>query len=250
VLAGADQQLVLLAPQSEEDEARLRRYLLAGHVDGVLLVSLHGADPLPVDLAAAGVPVVIGGRSPSEDITYVDVDNVRGALSAVRHLARLGRRRIATITGPLDMASAADRLEGYRRGLHESALEHDPALEVSGGFEQEAARMAMADLLTARPAIDAVFAASDLMAVGALQGLRRAGKRVPEDVALVGYDDSDLALSTDPPLSSVRQPIEEMGRAMAQLLLATVTERQHVARRVVLATELIVRASSGGDAAA
>jgi len=249
VLSGADKQLVLMAPQSREDEERLRRYLLAVQSDGVLIVSLHGADPLPGDLAKRGVPVVVGGRPPIEGVTYVDIDNVQGAVSAVRHLAGLGRKKIATITGPLDMASASDRLEGYRRALREAGLESDPSLEADGSFDQSVARQAMAELLERRPDVDGVFAASDLMAAGALQALRRAGRHVPQDVAVVGYDDSAIAESTEPPLSSVRQPIEEMGREMARLLLSQVASRGRVPSRSVLATELVVRESSGGEAA-
>jgi DNA-binding LacI/PurR family transcriptional regulator len=248
VLSAADKQLVLLAPQSRDDDARLERYLAASQTDGVLLVSLHGDDPLPSHLLRRGIPVVVGGRPPVEGVSYVDVDNVQGAMSAVRHLIGLGRRRVATITGPLDMAVAADRLEGYRRALREAGLPSDPALEASGGFEQEAARRAMSELLDRAPDLDAVFVASDLMGAGALQALRRAGRRVPQDVALVGYDDSLIASSTEPSLSSVRQPTEDMGREMARLLLAAVSANPGVARRVILDTQLVIRQSSGGEA--
>ena len=249
VLSAADKQLVLLAPQTQDDEARLERYLAAAQADGVLLVSLHGDDPLPSDLLRRGIPVVIGGRPTIEGVNHVDVDNVQGAMSAVRHLIGLGRRRVATITGPLDMAVASDRLEGYRRALREAGLARDSVLEASGAFEQEAARRAMSELLDRAPDIDAVFAASDLMAAGALQALRRAGRRVPQDVAVVGYDDSLIASSTEPPLSSVRQPTEDMGREMARLLLAVISTPSPVARRVILDTQLVIRQSSGGEAA-
>ena len=249
VLSAADKQLVLLAPQSHDDEVRLERYLAAAQADGVLLVSLHGDDPLPSHLLKRGIPMVVGGRPPIEGVSYVDIDNVQGAMSAVRHLIKLGRRRIATITGPLDMGSGADRLEGYRRALKEAGLPRDSALEATGRFEQEPARRAMGELLDRAPDIDAVFAASDLMAAGALQALRRAGRRVPEDVAVVGYDDSLIASSTEPPLSSVRQPTEDMGREMARLLLATVASTSRPARRVILDTQLVIRQSSGGEAA-
>jgi DNA-binding LacI/PurR family transcriptional regulator len=133
--------------------------------------------------------------------------------------------------------------------LREAGIDVDPALEAPGQFEQDVARRSMTELLERRPDLDAVFVASDLMAAGALQALRRAGRRVPEDVAIVGYDDSQLATSVDPPLSSVRQPTEDMGREMARLLLTSISARQHVARRVILDTQLVVRQSSGGEAA-
>ncbi len=245
-LASSDLQLVLLAPQSRGDEMRLRRYIAAGHVDGVLLVSLHGDDPLPGLLAESAIPTVVGGRPPAgSGLSYVDVDNVNGARAAVAHLAQTGRRRIATVTGPVDMAAAADRLAGYREALVAAGLPHDPAIEISGDFDQDTAREQTLELLEQRPDVDSIFAASDPMAVGALQALRLAGRHVPQDVALVGFDDSVLAAAADPPLSSVRQPIEEMGREMCRLLLRTIATRERVTRRVILATELVVRASSG-----
>ena len=247
VLGEADQLLVLLTPQSAHDEEQLGRYLVSGHLDGALLVSLHGADPLPAFLAERGIPVVVGGRPMrGAPVDFVDVDNVQGALQAVRHLIALGRRRIVTVTGPLDMAPAQDRLTGYRSALGEAGIDHDPTLELAGDFEQTAARETVERFIAAGGRFDAVFAASDAMALGAISAIRRAGLRVPQDIAVVGYDDSALALSSDPPLSSVRQPIEEMGREMARAMLAQLGAPRQVARSVVLATELIVRGSSGG----
>ena len=160
------------------------------------------------------------------------------------HLLDGGRRRIATLTGPLDMAPSADRLDGYRSALAGAGIVADPSLEASGEFDQEVARNRTRELLDRHPDIDAIFAASDPMAAGALQALRLTGRRVPEDVAVVSFDDSSFAASSDPPLTSVRQPIEEMGREMSRLLTRMVTSRDRVARRVILATELVVRASS------
>lgn len=239
-------QLVLLLPQGPADELRVARYLEAGHVDGALLVSLHGDDPLPARLIERRVPVVVGGRPPGDRpaISYVDVDNRTGAMTAVRHLAGSGRRRIATITGTLDMSAGHDRLDGYRRALQAAGLPLDPELEETGDFSHESGLLAMRMLLERRPDLDAVFAASDLMAAGALLSLREMGRRIPEDVAVVGYEDSVIASSTLPPLSSVRQPTEEMGREMARLLLAALASGRQVPRQVVLATELVVRESS------
>ncbi len=247
VTAARDLQLVLFAPQSRADERRLDLYLAHGHVDGVLLVSLHGSDPLPARLAQRGVPVVVGGR-PLDDapVSYVDVDNVGGSLDATTHLTRQGRRRIATITGPLDMPPGQDRLLGYRQALRRAGLAPDPALEEPGDFGQESGAGAMRRLLERCPELDAVFAASDLMALGALRALHDAGRRVPDDVAVIGFDDSPLAASVEPPLTSVRQPTEEMGREMARLLLQSIESGDRVVRRVILTTELVVRRSSGG----
>jgi DNA-binding LacI/PurR family transcriptional regulator len=144
------------------------------------------------------------------------------------------------------MGAGIDRLAGYRDALTEAGIALDEGLVATADFTQEGGAAAMERLLKARPAIDAVFAASDLMAAGALSVLDAAGRRVPADVALVGYDDSPIALSVRPQLTSVRQPIEEMGVEMARLLIAALDEAQPVQRRVILATELIRRASSGG----
>lgn len=246
-LAARNRQLILLMPDSAADESRTADYLTAGHVDGVLLVSLHGDDPLPARLTAAGMPIVLVGRPPKgAKASYVDVDNRQGAHSAVAHLIAGGRRAIATITGPLDMAPGMDRLKGYREALTEAGLAADHTLEATGDFTQEGGSAAMRLLLAARPDIDAVFAASDLMAAGALSVLATAGRRVPAQVAVVGFDDSPVAMSTSPQLSSVRQPIEEMGHEMARLLVDAVEASDPVPRRVILATELVRRASSAG----
>ena len=239
-------QLVLLMPQGRSDELRVERYLAGGHVDGVLLISLHGADPLPQDLSARDIPVVVGGRPPGTGISYVDVDNRRGAGSAVQHLVTIGRRQIATIAGPQDMPAGADRLAGYHETLANAGMPVDERLVEIADFSLEGGRSAMERLLARAPRLDALFAASDLMALGALSALQAAGRSVPGDVAVIGFDDSPLAAQAQPALSSVRQPIEEMGREMARLLTRMLAARDRVARRVILATELVVRASSGG----
>ena len=245
-LASRQLQLVLLMPAAGETNATAD-YLAAGHVDGALLVSLHDDDPLPGRIADAGIPMVVSPRPRRAlDASYVDVDNTGGAHSAVAHLAGHGRRVIATVAGPQDMAPGVDRLTGYREALREAHLEADPSLEAVADFTQEGGAAAMERLLAARPDIDAVFAASDLMAAGALAVLAAAGRRVPEDVAVAGFDDSPVAGTTRPALTSVRQPIEEMGEEMARLLVTAIEGQDRAPRRVILATQLIRRASSAG----
>lgn len=246
-LSARDLQLVLLMPASIADSQRTSDYLAAGHVDGALLVSLHRDDPLPGQIAAAGVPTVVVGRPlRATGASYVDVDNRGGARSAVDHLVAGGRRVIATIAGPSDMAPATDRLTGYREAIAEAGLAADPSLEAIADFTQDGGAAAMERLLADRPDIDAVFAASDLMAAGAMSVLDAAGRRVPEDVAVVGYDDSPVAATARPQLTSVHQPIEEMGQETARLLVDLIEGADRVPRRVILATELIRRASSAG----
>ena len=242
-LAGTPRQLLLTMASSGQERRRLEGYLTPQHVDGVLLLSLHGDDPLHERLEARGLPTVLGGRPLHGTATsWVDVDNVGGAATAVRHLVAGGRRRIATVTGPLDLAAGCDRLEGYRRGLAAGGLPLDPALVEPGDFSVSSGRAATAALLDRAPDVDAVFAASDLMAEGALRCLRERGRRVPDDVAVVGFDDVPLAGSTDPELTTVAQPMQEMGCAMVDLLVARI-EGRPVPLHVVLDTHLVVRAS-------
>ena len=245
VLGAHDLQLVLLAPQGGADHARVESYLAAGHVDGALLVPLDGDDRLASRLPLRGLPVVVAGRPAADEaVSSVDVDNVAGAFSAVHHLIERDRRRIATITGPLAVAAGRERLDGFRRALRVSGLPAHLELEEPGDFSHQAGVHAMRALIERQPDLDAVFAASDWMAAGALQVLRATGRRVPEDVAVVGYEDSPIAASTVPPLSSVRRPIEEMGREMTRLLISAIRSGTHVPRRVVLGAELVIRESS------
>jgi DNA-binding LacI/PurR family transcriptional regulator len=247
-LATREMQLVLVMSQTAEEERRAERYLTRGHVDGVILFSLHGDDPLPAHLRSRGIPVVVGGEPPrGAQVSYVDNDNQGGTTAAVTHLIEQGRRAIATITGPPDMPAGVTRLSAYRSTLRDAGMEATPDLEEAGGFTREGGQRAIEILLQRRPDIDAVFAASDLMAAGALAALHAAGRKVPGDVAVVGFDDSLIALSTRPPLSTVRQSMEVMGRELVRILLQAVDARDQVIRRVVLGTELIVRESSGGQ---
>ncbi|MGW2021635.1 LacI family DNA-binding transcriptional regulator [Streptomyces decoyicus] len=228
-LAAADTQLLLMFVEHRDDYDRIGRYLSAGHVDGALMFSLHRDDPLPAMAERAGLPTVYGGRPDwagagrAPQPLYVDTDNRGGARQAVRHLLGRGRRRIAVITGPLDQTSAVDRLDGYREALGTAP---DPRLIADGGFTARGGERAMAELLDAAPDLDAVFACSDLMANGALRTLRARGRRVPDDVAVVGYDDLEPAAWADPPLTTVRQDVEEMGRLMARLLLRLLDPRK------------------------
>ena len=244
-LAESSFQLVLSMPQGVQQSTRFHRYVTGGHADGVLMVSFHASDALLKALLATGVPTVLGGRPIADlEVSYVDADNVGGARMATDHLLARGRKVIATITGPLDMAAGLDRLTGYRQALHEGGATTDPTLEETGDFSQDSGAQATDILLARRPDIDAIFAASDVMAAGALQALERAGRRPGADVAVVGFDDSDAARLANPPLTTVRQPIEDMGRQMAAILLEHISEGTSSPRRVVLGTELVVRSTT------
>ncbi|QKV94831.1 LacI family DNA-binding transcriptional regulator [Streptomyces sp. NA02950] len=247
-LADTDLQLLLTLIRTPKERQRFADYLAAHRVDGVLLVSVHADDPLPELLERIEIPAVLSGRrSAHESVAYVDSDNTGGARAAVEHLVERGRSTVATITGPLDMYVAQCRLDGYRAALRAAGREVDPALAATADFTEEGGRRAMRDLLDRRPGLDAVFAASDVMAAGARQVLREAGRRVPEDVALVGFEDSAVARHMDPPLTSVRQATVEMGRAMVRVLLEEIegaAERSAARPQLVLPTRLVTRASS------
>ncbi|MFC9928731.1 LacI family DNA-binding transcriptional regulator [Streptomyces sp. NPDC127190] len=250
-LSDTEMQLLLIFAGSDRERQRLAQYLAAHRVDGVLLVSVHADDPLPDLLSQLEIPAVISGpRSAGETLTSVDSDNYGGARAAVEHLLSRGRRRIAHITGRLDVYGAQCRAAGYRDALLSAGRKPEQLLMEPGDFTEEGGRRAMTALLDQAPDLDAVFAGSDVMAAGARQVLREAGRRIPDDVALVGYDDSVIARHMDPPLTSVRQPIEEMGRAMIDLLLSDIADRRPMAsrglerRHAVLPAKLVPRESS------
>ncbi|MDT0319558.1 MULTISPECIES: LacI family DNA-binding transcriptional regulator [unclassified Streptomyces] len=244
-LADTDIQLLLTLIRAPRERARFAQYAASDRVDGVLLVSVHGDDPLPDQLAEMGLPVVMTGRrSENEPVPYVDCDNVGGAQLAVEHLLGRGRSTVATISGPSDMYAARCRLEGYREALRAAGKGPDDELVAGGDFTEESGYAAMRELLRRRPALDAVFCASDPMAMGARRALRELGRSVPGDVALVGFDDSALARHMDPPLTSVRQPTEGMGRAMTRALLQLINEGDQDRPHLLLPTELVRRASS------
>lgn len=226
---------------SDDPGDKTTSYVRSGSVDGAIIVSHHTSD-LFIDRIAAAVPVVYGGRPVRERERdyYVDVDNVRGGREATRFLIEQGRRRIATITGPRTMPAGIDRLTGFDQALAEAGLE-TLAVE-DGNFTADGGAAAMTRILEAGVRPDGLFIASDLMARGALAVLGRAGIRVPDDLAIVGFDDSPVATSVTPALTTMRQPSLAQGEKMADVLLDLLAGRDpdHV---TVLETELVVRDS-------
>jgi DNA-binding LacI/PurR family transcriptional regulator len=243
-LAAQDIPLLLMIAGDEAEQRRITRYITAGHVDGVLLVSSHSGDRVAERLEKAGVPVVACGEplGLGSSVAYVAADERGGAHQMVRHLVTSGRRRIATVTGPLDTPGGVQRLAGYREELAAAGLPVDEALVAEGDWSRASGEAAMTRLLERAPDLDAVFVASDLMAQGALTALARTGRRVPEDVAVGGFDDSPAAHDTSPPLTTVRQPLSRISREMVRLLLARVAGEQPSA--VILPTELVRRVSA------
>jgi DNA-binding LacI/PurR family transcriptional regulator len=239
-LARHDITLLLTLAGSQEDRKRLGRYLTAGHVDGALLVSTHSGNPLIGELLDRGLPVVACGKplGYERQVAYVAADDRDGASQMVTYLRSTGRRRIATITGPLDGPGGAERLAGYK----EAVGEVDQALIVHGDYTRAAGEAAMEQLLRQAPDLDAVFVASDLMAAGALTVLHRAGRRVPEDVAVGGFDDSHVATTTHPNLTTIRQQYSRISAEMVRLLLSMIDGDSPAA--VIVPTELVIRDSA------
>jgi DNA-binding LacI/PurR family transcriptional regulator len=244
-LAPADLQVVLLSMHSSKTCQTASRYLRSDHVDGAVVVSMHGRLALPLDLESMHIPVVLIGRpmQGGEELCYIDADNLGGAELAVRHLIESGRSAVATIAGPPDMAAGVDRLVGYRKAMASAGLD-DRGLIVYGDFSPASGEHALHRLLDHRPDIEAVFAASDLMAAGAIKALHSAGRRVPCDVAVVGFGDELLAQHTSPPLTTVRQPIDAMGRQAVRELLARISKPGRAPCHVVLDTQLVPRVSA------
>lgn len=234
---------VLLFAESEQAREQVVDYLRQGGADGALVVSVQGADPLPRLLADAGVPTVLFARpDPPRPVGFVDLDHYAGGRLAAGHLLARGCRRIATIRAPLDVPAGRDRHAGFRDTLA-GAGQHRPPV-ADGAFTLDSGAMAMAGLLAEHPGIDGVFAANDLMAQGACQVLREQGRRIPGDVAVVGFDDSATAATCRPPLTTVRQPVERMAATMAELLEERVRGGRTDPASVLFTPELVVRESA------
>ncbi len=241
-VAEAGLQLVFTAASTAEDNQRFLDYASGRHVDGVLLLSLHGKDELPDQLESQGIPTVLSGRPLTEgsSLFYVDADNVGGARMATEHLLDSGRRTVATVTGPQDMCAGQDRLTGYASTLEDRGLPFRPELVAPGQFSIASGHDAMQRLLEVEPRIDAVFAASDHTAIGAIRAIESSGRRVFDDVAVIGFDDIRDAATMSPGLTTVRQPIAGIGRGMAELLLRRIAD-EDPPRATVLPVELIHR---------
>ncbi len=244
-LEDADLQLVLLIDRRVGRFDRLARYLMAGHVDGAVIASHHGKEPLNRMLVESGFPCVFLGRPLDVPPTarYVDVDNALGARLATEYLIERGYTRIGTIAGPADMSAGLDRLSGWRQAMQAADLPDD-AVQI-GDFTSEGGAKSMGLLFEEHPDLRAVFVASDIMAAGAIRQLAALGKSVPDDVAIFGFDDIGVAQTTDPPLSTVAQPVEKMAARASALLREVLTDGDAVASDpIYFAPRLAVRKSA------
>ena len=233
--------LLLMVAGTPAEVERVVDYVAGGHIDGVLLISTHADNPVVGALQRRGIPTVACGAPLGFEskVGYVSADDLGGARQMTRHLLDGGRTRIATVTGPMDTPGGRLRLEGYRQELGER---FDPELVDNGDYTREGGAAAMRRLLERRPDLDAVFVASDLMAAGALVALRQAGRRVPDDVAVGGFDDSGLAATLEPPLTTMRQPFERISHEIVRLLLEVIDGNEPAA--MILPTTLVVRSST------
>jgi LacI family transcriptional regulator len=231
-----------------EDEPEYIRLLTERQVEGILFArpSTEPDDRHLVGLLRAGVPVVTTAyHVPGEPLTVVDVDNVDGAAQATRCLVKSGHRRVAMITGPAGWKSVNDRITGYTSVLEDVGIPYDPELVAEGDWSFGSGHRAMVDLLDRLTAFTALFAQNDRMAIGAIRALREAGRRVPEDVAVIGYDDMPVSEFCDPPLTTVRQPAGEVGEVAVRLLISAIEESAEAGgNEVLLKTQLIRRRSA------
>ncbi|MFE7504176.1 LacI family DNA-binding transcriptional regulator [Promicromonospora sp. NPDC057488] len=235
--------LTLMLASSERGQARIDRLLRSRRSDGLMLMALRGDDPLNRLVAETDLPVVVGGRPlRGEARWYVDVDNRGGARLATEHLLGSGRRRIATITGPMDLQASVARYDGFVDAMAVAGQGSD--LVEHADFSFDGGARAMERLLAVNPDIDGVFAASDNMAAGAVRTLKAQGRRVPDDVAVVGFDDLEIARHTEPALTTVSQPIRGLGQEMATMLVRLIAGESPTP--VILPTRLVVRGSAPG----
>ncbi len=235
--------LLWLGGSNEEENRFGERVLNHTLVDGLLITAAEADDPLIPHLAKAGFPFVVIGPPPSDSLNYVDIDNVRGAQLAVTHLIHLGWERIGTIAGPLQSGAAQARLKGYRQAFERAGRKLDERLIVQGAFDEVSGYVRMRTLL--QRGVDAVFVASDMMAVGALRAIHEQGLRVPDEIGIVGFDDQPFAAATTPPLTTVRQPIQELGAVAMQILLDLLNGAQETPGQIILPAQLIVRDTCG-----
>lgn len=242
-------QLAIFMRQPEQTSKRLRRYLTQGHVDGLLVITSTRDDPLLVDLLSHGMAVVVGGRPIGvDDASYVDVDNFRGAAVATNHLLKNGYKRPAHIAGPSDTAAGEDRLRGYLHAMQQSDI--PPTFVQAKDFSYQEGAAAAISILEHEPTVDAFFAAGDSLGLGAMTAVTASGRRIPEDVGLIGFDDSEPAAAATPPMSSMFQSVEQLGKEMVRLLISRIADGDQPPLQSTLGTRLVGRQSTRGPALA
>lgn len=237
---------LFLVGTKEDEEKILPHVSRSGLLDGILVQAGHRGDQVIDRLVQSTIPLVMVGRPFNpEGISYIDVDNIEGAFKAVDHLIQLGYQRIGTITGITKSTVGVDRLEGYRKALTERGCVVDDTLVEEGDFTEEGGYHAMQRLLPAKP--DAIFAASDIMAVGAIRAAQEVDLRIPDDIAFVGFDDIPLANHRYPKLTTIRQPVYQFGFSAVETLIDLIENGKEPTRHVMMGTELIIRDTCGAS---
>jgi LacI family transcriptional regulator len=239
----------LIISNSHQDKSEIESAMRAmrGRVDGVIIMSPDiDAEALLANLPDSHPVVLLNCALRRGAFDSVNIDNTRGTRAIVQHLIKHGHKRIAIITGAERNFDGHERLLSYRATLRSASLEKNSRFEVAGNFTEDSGFDAARALLALRNRPTAIFAANDSMAIGALSALREAGVGVPEEIAVVGFDDIGIARYVNPPLTSVHVPIAELGeRAMAKLLSALRDKERHVRRQDVLGTTVVIRSSCG-----
>jgi LacI family transcriptional regulator len=235
--------VMLWLAEPEYERRTISQILHNGLVDGVIVSSTLMDDPIVKSLYESKMPFILIGRHPTLDVNYLDIDNVQAAREVTSHLLYIGRKRIATITGPQDQIAGYDRYQGYLIALQERNHRVNPDLIADGDFSEAGGYAAMLCLLQHKP--DAVFAASDMMAFGAMRALREANLRIPDDVAIVGFDDIPASSKAEPPLTTIRQSVHSMGAMAVDTLIDIIDHPGSETRHIIVATELVIRSSCG-----
>ncbi len=235
---------LFLLENREIEDRLIPRITRPGFIDGLVIQSTSADDKVLSRVIEGSIPYVIAGRPlHHSNVTYIDVDNFSGAVMAVEHLIQLGRQRIATIMGPQDISPGLDRSLGYKQALAEHGIQIDKNLMAEGNFTEESGYQAAKQILPFKP--DAIFAASDSMAIGAIQAIKEAGLSIPQDIAIVGYDDLAPARYANPQLTTIRQPVLRFGAAVFKILLEIIDGKTNEPQNTILDVELVIRESCG-----
>jgi LacI family transcriptional regulator len=239
-----NKSVMLWLGEPDYEQRMVNQILYNGLMDGVIVSSMRIDEPIVSAIAESHLPYVLVGRYPDvPNASYIDVDNRACARQMVSYLLSNGHRRVATITGTQNIMASKDRLAGYQQALNESGITVDPELIIEGFFTEEGGYQAMKSLLKKGVTIDAVFAASDVMAIGAMRAIKEEGFDIPDDIAIAGFDDGPMAANTDPPLTTVRQPSEKLGSYAVELLIELLQGTEPAPKRIILPAELIIRQS-------
>jgi LacI family transcriptional regulator len=240
-----DYSVMLWLAEPDYERRMITRILHNGLVDGVVISSIPMKDPMIDSLIESKMPFIVIGRHPALDVNCLDVDNVQAGYIATMHLIKIGYKRVATITGPQEQVAGYNRFQGYQKAIQETGNPFKPELVAEGDFTEEGGYNSMQRLLKQKP--DAVFVASDMMAYGAIRALKEANLRIPDDVAIVGFDDIPASAKTIPSLTTIHQPVSLMGTKAVDILINLIETGTKTTHEVIMGTELIVRESCGAS---